>query len=422
MADEPHQASATDLAAAPLASADAPTADASTAERARSALRAAQRSDIDPFIVMDVMRSAAAREAEGHKVIHLEVGQPSTKAPAAALARARSALDSDPLGYTLATGMPALRERIAQLYQDWYGVSVSPQRIVITNGSSAAFTLAFLAAFDVGDRVALPSPGYPCYRHILSALGQQPMALETDASTRWMPDIERLAQSHATSPLRGLLLASPNNPTGTMLSAERLQALITWCGHEGLWFISDEIYHGLHFDTAAQTALATSQDVIIINSFSKYFSMTGWRVGWMVVPEVLIRTVERLAQNLFICAPAISQHAALGAFDGIDELEANRAVYAANRSMLLERLPTLGFTDLVPSDGAFYLYADVSAFSDDALAFAQRMLHETGVAVTPGLDFDAARGHRFVRFSFARDTAHIAEGLDRLGDWDALKR
>jgi aspartate/methionine/tyrosine aminotransferase len=380
-----------------------------------------ERSGIASFIVMDVMRAAAAREAAGHKVIHMEVGQPATAAPRAAREAVKRALDTDTLGYTLALGMPALRERIARLYADWYGVTVSPERIVVTSGSSAAFVLGFLAAFDVGAKVALPSPGYPCYRHILTALGQRPVMIETGPATRWMPTPEQIDAAAAKEHLSGLLIASPANPTGTMLEPERLAAIIEVCKRRKLWFISDEIYHGLTYGLPDKTALSYSDDAIVINSFSKYFSMTGWRVGWMVVPERLIEPVERLAQNFYISPPAVAQVAALGAFDGEAELQANKRVYRANRDLLLAELPKAGFDNLVPADGAFYLYADVGKFTDDSLAFAKLMLEETGVAATPGVDFDEARGRRFIRFSYSRSTADMADGAARLQNWARLK-
>ena len=386
------------------------------------ALAAAARADIAPFIVMDVMRAAAEREAAGATVIHMEVGQPATPAPKAARQRVAAALETDTLGYTLALGLPELRARISGLYKTWYGLDVDPGRIVVTSGSSAAFVLAFLALFDVGATVALPSPGYPCYRHILTALGVKSHLLETTAEHRWMPTTAQVRQASIDHDLSGLLLASPNNPTGTMLTPERLAGIAAMCQSRGMWFISDEIYHGLTWGIEQDTALRHSPDAIVINSFSKYFSMTGWRVGWMVLPERLVRTVERLAQNLYIAPPTVAQVAALGAFDGIEELESNRRVYAANRELLLEGLPKAGLDKIVPADGAFYLYVDVGAFTSDSLAFTKLMLDEAGVAATPGLDFDPARGGRFVRFSYAGSTAEMAEAVQRLQVWPRLKR
>ena len=381
------------------------------------ALAASLRSGIDPFIVMDVMQAAAEREAAGAHVIHMEVGQPGTAAPRAAREAAKRALDTEKLGYTVALGRPELRARIARLYKEWYGIDVPASRIVVTAGSSAAFVLAFLAMFDAGARVALASPGYPCYRHILTALGVTPVIVETDAASRWAPTARQIDGLAAAGGLNGLLIASPANPTGTMLEPKRLAELVAACGRAGAWFISDEIYHGLDYAFKARTALEHSDDVVVINSFSKYFSMTGWRIGWMVVPERLVRPIERLAQNLYISPPTIAQVAALGAFDGLDELEANKRVYAANRDLLLTELPKAGLDRLVPADGAFYLYADVSRFTGDSLAFARRMLAEIGVAATPGVDFDTARGRHYLRFSYSGATAEMAEAARRIAGW-----
>jgi aspartate/methionine/tyrosine aminotransferase len=387
----------------------------------RAALTASERSGIASFIVMDVMRAAAAAEARGVDVIHMEVGQPGTAAPKAAREAVRRALETDTLGYTLALGNEALRARIAQLYRDWYGLDVPAERIVVTSGSSAAFVLAFLAAFDAGARVGLPSPGYPCYRHILSVLGCRPSIIAGEAETRWMPTVDAIAAADDAAKLAGLLIASPANPTGTMLEPERLDAIIRLCQRRGIRFISDEIYHGLTYGMAERTALGVSSDAIVINSFSKYFSMTGWRVGWMVVPADLVRTVERLAQNLYISPPAVAQVAALGAFDGLEELEANKMAYRRNRDLLLTELPKAGLDRIVPADGAFYLYADVSRFTTDSLAFAREMLEETGIAATPGVDFDEARGRHFLRFSYSGTTARMAEAAERLRSWARLK-
>ena len=406
----------------PRSTPDAATTAGETGSATTGLLRpASRRSGIDSFIVMDVMRDAAAREAAGHSVIHMEVGQPGTAAPATARAAAASRIATEKLGYTLALGMPELRARIAALYDEWYGVRLGPERVVVTTGSSAGFLLSFLALFDAGDRVALPSPGYPCYRHILTSLGQTPVLIETGPATRWMPTVEAIAAAHEASPLGGVLIASPANPTGTMLEPERLAAITRFCRERGIWFISDEIYHGLTWGARAHSALESSDNVIVINSFSKYFSMTGWRIGWMVVPEALVSTVERLAQNLFISAPAVSQVAAIAAFDGRAELEANRAVYAANRAVLLDALPKAGLDAIVPADGAFYLYVDVSRFTDDSLAFTRQMLAETGIAATPGIDFDPDHGRHFVRFSYAGTTADMAEAGRRLQSWSRLR-
>jgi aspartate/methionine/tyrosine aminotransferase len=294
--------------------------------------------------------------------------------------------------------------------------------VVVTTGSSGAFVLAFLALFDAEDNIALPSPGYPCYRHILSALGHTPVIVETGPQTEWMPTAEQLAAAAQKDGIKGLLVASPANPTGTMITRQRLAELVRACAQAKVRLISDEIYHGLSYGRRAESALQHSQEAIVVNSFSKYFSMTGWRIGWMVVPPSLVRVVERLAQNLYISPPAISQVAALAAFDGIDELEANRQVYAKNRTLLLEELPKAGFKSFAPADGAFYLYCDVSEMTNDALAFAKAMLEEAGVAATPGTDFDSQRGQRYLRFCYARSTADMAEAAKRIQRWSAVRR
>jgi len=376
----------------------------------------AQGRAIDPFIVMDVMREANEREASGEDIIHMEVGQPATPAPRAARERAQKALAEERLGYTEALGMPALRERIARYVKERYGVSISPERVVVTAGSSAGFVLAFLAILDPGAALGLPSPGYPCYRQILKALGVRPHLVETSGRGRWMPtaaDVERLAAEGAA----GLLLASPNNPTGTMVQDARLAELAKTCRQRGLWLISDEIYHGLEYTAPAETALAYSDEAIVINSFSKYFSMTGWRIGWLVVPEALVRTIERLAQNLYISPPSISQIAALGAFDGLEELEEIKGRYARNRAMLLEELPRAGLDAILPADGAFYLYADVSRYTGDSAAFAKAMLREIGVAATPGIDFDPDRGGCYLRLCYAGAEDEMREAARRIGAW-----
>jgi aspartate/methionine/tyrosine aminotransferase len=376
----------------------------------------AKRSTIDPFIVMDVMAAANAREAGGEDVIHMEVGQPGTPAPRAARERAMAALRNERLGYTEALGLPELRARIARYTTERYGVSVAPERVVVTSGSSAGFVLAFLALFDAGDAIGLPSPGYPCYRQIANALGMAPRLIETSGQGRWMPtvaDVEKLAAEGVA----GLLLASPNNPTGTMTLAPRLREIAAACRKHLLWLISDEIYHGLEYEAPTETALAHSDAAVVVNSFSKYFSMTGWRVGWLIVPDALVRPIERLAQNLYISPPAISQVAALGAFDGIEELEAIKAAYARNRALLLEELPRAGFTTILPADGAFYLYADVSRFTPDSEAFAKTMLREIGVAVTSGIDFDPVHGRGYMRFSYAGPETAMHEAARRIKDW-----
>ncbi len=373
-------------------------------------MRLSNRSKVDPFIVMDVMEAARRAEEAGRRIIHMEVGQPGTPAPAGARAALAREMEAAPMGYTVALGMPSLRARIARLYGEWYDVDLDPGRVVITAGASGAFILAFTALFDAGARVGVGAPGYPSYRQILRALDLVAVDIETAPASRLQPAPEDLAGRA----LDGLLVASPANPSGTMLGRDALGALIGAAGEAGAQFISDEIYHGIEYEAKAVTALEISDDAYVINSFSKYFSMTGWRVGWMVVPEGHVRTVERLAQNLFICAPHASQVAALAAMDCTEELEANLAVYARNRALMLEGLPKAGFDRIAPPDGAFYVYADVSHLTDDSRAFAAEILERAGVAVTPGLDFDPARGAGTLRFSYARATADIEEGLARL--------
>ncbi|WP_444462188.1 pyridoxal phosphate-dependent aminotransferase [Rhodobacter capsulatus] len=372
-------------------------------------MRFSNRGQVDPFIVMDVMEAARAAEAAGRHIIHMEVGQPSTPAPALARQAMAAALERDSLGYTVALGLPELRRGIADLYKRWYGVDLNPERVVVTPGSSGAFILAFSALFDAGDRVALGAPGYPSYRQILRAMSVTPVDILTRAENRFQP-----VPSEIPEGVQGLIVASPGNPSGTMLGRAELAALMTTAAERDLAFVSDEIYHGLHYEGRAVSALEIGDEACVINSFSKYFSMTGWRLGWMVVPEPHIRTVERLAQNLFICPPHASQIAALAALEATEELEANRAVYAANRALMLDRLPKAGFTKIAPPDGAFYIYADVSDLTSDSRAFAAEVLEKAGVAVTPGLDFDPVRGATTLRFSYARATADIEEGLERL--------
>ena len=371
-------------------------------------MESSRRSDVDPFIVMDVMEAARKAEDAGRHIIHMEVGQPSTPAPQAARDALAAAMEAGPLGYTVALGLPELRQKIAALYAEWYGVDVDPGRVVVTAGSSAAFLLSFTALFDAGDRVGLAAPGYPSYRQILKALSLEPVAIESAAEHGFQP------QPSDVAGLRGLIAASPANPTGTMLPKAELKGLSEACSAQGCAFISDEIYHGISYEDGCVSALEVTDDVYVINSFSKYFSMTGWRIGWMVVPESHVRTVERLAQNMFICAPHASQVAALGALDGHAELQGHMETYRANRRLLLDGLEAAGIKVISPADGAFYLYLDVSEVTDDSRALASDILDKAGVAVTPGLDFDAARGHQTLRLSYARATADMEEGLSRL--------
>jgi aspartate/methionine/tyrosine aminotransferase len=386
-------------------------------DRAKRLITPSGRSDVPPFMVMDVMAAAARIEAAGGHVIHMEVGQPAAPAPKTAIAAAQAALLAGRIGYTEALGMPPLRARVARHYVERYGIEVDPARIAISTGSSGAFILAFLALFEPGDRVAVAVPGYPPYRHILTALGCEPVLIETTAATRWAITPDMLIAAHRRTPLKGVLIASPANPTGTMMTGEAIASLFAAAQEEGIRFISDEIYHGLDYAFAAETAARVSEETIVVNSFSKYFCMTGWRIGWMVLPRSLVRPVERLAGNLAISVPTLSQIAALAAFDGRDEAEAVKHVYEANRQVLLEGLPAAGLDKILPVDGAFYLYADVSRFSSDSFAFAKRMLEEAHVAATPGVDFDPLHGRDFVRFCYAGATADMHEAVGRIAKW-----
>ncbi|MEL6915120.1 MAG: aminotransferase class I/II-fold pyridoxal phosphate-dependent enzyme [Pseudomonadota bacterium] len=382
-------------------------------------MKTSTRSAVDAFIVMDVMEAARRAEAGGRHIIHMEVGQPSTPAPAAARRAVADAMEAGPLGYTVALGMPELRAGIAAHYARWYGLDIPPERIVVTAGASGAFLLAFSALFDAGDRVGLAAPGYPSYRQILKAMSLEAVSIPGAPEHGFQP------QPGDVAGLAGLIAASPANPTGTMLSRRELAALSDACRAEGCAFISDEIYHGLSYEGRAVSALEVTDEVYVINSFSKYFSMTGWRVGWMVVPEDHVRVVERLAQNMFICPPAASQVAALGALTAQEELDAHIETYRANRALLLDGLKRAELPVISPADGAFYIYLDVSAFVTGeytSLALSQDILAEAGVAVTPGLDFDAARGARTLRLSYARATADIEEGLARLTRFFASRR
>lgn len=377
--------------------------------------KVSRRGRVPPFLVMEVMRAAAERAATGRDVLHLEVGQPATSAPAGARAAAQRAIANDRLGYTLAVGIDPLREAISRNYRDAYGLAIGPQRIVVTTGSSAGFVLAFLACFDPGERVALAEPGYPCYRNILGALGLEAVALPVDRGTRFQPTVAMVEA--LAPPVAGLIVASPSNPTGTMVRRHELAALAACCRRHGIRLISDEIYHGIVYGEAAASAAAFDDGCVVINSFSKYFSMTGWRIGWMVVPEALAKPVERLAQNLFIAPPAPSQHAALAAFDCREELDGHVAAYAANRDLLLEELPRAGLERLSQADGAFYIYADIADYSDDSEAFCRQLLDETGIAVTPGLDFDPVRGSHALRISFSGSSDEVACAARRLRAW-----
>ena len=385
--------------------------------RARNLLRPSERSNVPPFMVMDVVAAAARLEAQGRRIIHMEVGQPAAGAPATAIAAARAALGGARLGYTETLGTETLRRSVALAYGEWHGIDLDPSRIVVTTGSSAGFILAFLAAFNAGDRVAIGVPGYPPYRHILAALGCEPVVIETGEATRWALTADALLAAHRTKPLNGVIVASPANPSGTMMTVSAMTDLIRCAEDVGITVISDEIYHGLDYAFVAESAARIASDVIVINSFSKYFCMTGWRVGWMVVPPSLLRAVERLQQNLAISVPTLSQIAAEAAFEGRVELETVRRGYEENRRILLDGLPRVGLDRFLPADGAFYLYADISRFSTDSFAFATRMLEEAGVAATPGVDFDPQRGRNFLRLSYAGGAADMREAVERIGNW-----
>jgi aspartate/methionine/tyrosine aminotransferase len=385
-------------------------------ELVRRLLAPSARSNVPPFMVMDVMAAAARLEAAGVHVVHMEVGQPAAPAPRTALAAARAALDR-PIAYTEALGLPSLRSRIARHYGERYGLEVDPARIVVTTGSSAAFMLTFLTLFEPGDRVAIANPGYPPYRHILTALGCEPVLIETGPATRWALTGEALLAAHRARPLAGVLVASPANPTGTMIAPDALGELIRAAEDAGIRFISDEIYHCLDYAFAAATAARFSDHAVIINSFSKYFCMTGWRIGWMVAPEPLVRPIERLQQNFAISVPTLAQVAAEAAFAGRAEMEAIKHGYEENRRILVEGLPQAGLDRFLPADGAFYLYADVSRFTDDSQDFAQRMLAEAHVAATSGIDFDPTDGRHFMRFCYAGSREDAQAAVERIGGW-----
>jgi len=377
------------------------------------ALKHAKRGNVSSFLVMEVMRAAAELEAQGRGILHLEVGQPGFQAPKGARLAAARALEEDTLGYTDAVGRPILRERIAREYLDAYSVDVGQERISVTTGSSAGFLLAFLACFEAGDRVALADPSYPCYRNILKALDIETVPIPVGPETRYQPTPEHLK---ALGEIDGVVVASPSNPTGAMFAPGELNRLASWCHGNGVRLISDEIYHGLTYEQSAETA-AASPSAIVINSFSKYYAMTGWRIGWMVLPEDLIEPVNKLAQNLFISPPAISQVAALAAFDCKEELEANKSIYAQNRKVLLSALTDRGLLPAAPPDGAFYIYVDASPLSNDSMALCKSMLEEIGVAATSGLDFQPTNGNRYIRFSFCASERDIAEAADRIRTW-----
>ncbi len=368
-----------------------------------------------PFHVMHVIDQVVARREAGLFVVDLSAGQPSTSAPVPVRAAARRAIDTDRIGYTNALGIPPLRQAIARHYRDRVGIDVDPRNVAVTTGSSGGFLYSFLAAFDAGDTVVMARPGYPAYRNMLAALGCRVVELPCGPETRFQPTVAQL--DALGEPPAGLIIASPANPTGTMVLPDELAALVAWCDANGTRFVSDEIYHGITYGRPATTAWSAGRNSIVVNSFSKYFSMTGWRIGWLLVPDELLDPIDRLAGNFTICPPALSQLAAIAAFDAYDELDANVARYAANRSRLLEQLPAVGLDRLAPADGAFYIYADVAQWTDDSLGFAARLLTETGVAVAPGVDFDPVEGGHFIRMCFAGDGDEIEHGVDLLGQW-----
>lgn len=382
-------------------------------------MKPSNRSNVAPFHVMEVMRAAEQREAEGAEVLHLEVGQPATSAPAGALAAASEALTADKLGYTGAAGTPILRRAIAQWYADRYEVEIDTDRIVVTTGASGSFVLGFLALFDAGQRVAVLEPGYPCYRNDLMALGVEVVTVTVGHQTGFRPTIEQL---DAIGPVDGLIVASPSNPTGTVLPPDELAAVIAWADDNDVKLIVDEIYHGITYDVATPTALAYSERCIVMNSFSKYFSMTGWRLGWVVAPPAIAVAIERLAQSLTIAPPTISQVAAVAAFDCTPELEANVARYRRNRQLTLQGLSDAGLDRMAPPDGAFYAWVDVSDLGQDSQSLCREWLDTLGIAATPGVDFDQANGHSFVRFSYAGSEHDIVEAMARLKSWMARRR
>ena len=375
---------------------------------------------VAPFIVMDVMNQAAAIERAGGSVVHMEVGQPSAPTPLSIRNAVSRALEHGRIGYTQALGTDSLRARIARHYAEAYGVDVAAERVVVTTGSSGGFILAFLACFQPGARIAITAPGYPAYRNILIALGLEPVEIPVGPQTRFALTSDLIEQAHREAPLAGVLTMSPANPTGVVMTAEAIAEVAACCRRLGLWYVSDEIYHGLTYEAPATTALSADADAIIVNSFSKYYCMTGWRVGWLVVPQRLVRTIERLQQNLSISVPYLSQVAGEAAFDAGEECEAIKAGYAANRAFLLGALPQIGLPDFLPVDGAFYIYLDIGRHTNDSMAFCREALEQAGVAITPGLDFDAGRGARTARLSFAGSLAECQEAVSRLADW--LKR
>ena len=373
-------------------------------------MKSSQRSSIDPFIVMDIMERAQSVEQKGQSVVHMEVGQPGTSAPKVAKGFLKATMEGNPMGYTVALGLPELRKKIAELYSDWYGLDIDWNRIIITSGSSAGFILAFTALFDQAEKVGFANPGYPSYRQIMKTLNLEPVLINTTEKNKFQLTPSELSEHR----INGLLIASPGNPTGCMIERDPLNELIDYCNHKKVSLISDEIYHGIQYEMKPTTALEFSDSCYVINSFSKYFSMTGWRIGWMVVPKDHVRIIERIQQNMFICASHASQIVALGAFEGKNELEKNLETYKENRRILLSALPEIGLNNIAPPDGAFYLYIDISEFSSDSYDFSKKMLDIGGVAITPGIDFDPINGKSKIRVSYARSTPEILNGIKKI--------
>ena len=377
-------------------------------------MKPSERSQVDPFVVMDVLDRANALAQSGRTVFHLEAGQPSTRAPQRALTAVAEALQKEVMGYTEALGRPALRSRLSRFYREKYDIEIAPERIIVTTGSSAGFVLAFLTLFEHGQTLALAVPGYPAYRNIAHATGLRPRFIDCRESSAFRLTANAIAAARG---IDGVLVASPANPSGTVIGPADLKAIVDVCAERKLRLISDEIYHGITYGAPAQTALAFSSDVVVINSFSKYFSMTGWRIGWMVVPEDLVRPIERLTQNFYISPPTVSQIAALAALDAGNELDGHVRTYAVNRERLLASLKDAGFGSIAPADGAFYLYADVRPFGIDATTFTKRLLDEAGIAATPGVDFDPEHGNEWVRFSYAGSTSEVERAASLLVPW-----
>lgn len=369
---------------------------------------------VEPFRAISVSRLAHQLKSEGRSIIHMEFGQPSTGAPAAAIARAHQVLDADAMGYWES---PDLRARIARLYDERYGVAVDPNRILLTSGASPALVLALSTLFKPGDRIALARPGYVAYRNTLRALHLEPVEIACGPDTRFQLTA---AQLQALDPApAGVIIASPANPTGTIIPDAELAAIAEVCRARNIAIVSDEIYHGLSYVGPTPSMLQFAPDAVVINSFSKYWSMAGWRLGWLLVPEARIDAARAYIGNMFLTPPSLSQHAGLVAMDAVDELEGNIQTYARNRQLMLDALPALGLRKIAPPDGAFYIWADIGHLTNDSVAFCEQLLRDTGVATAPGIDFDPVEGHHFIRFSFAVSTPEIEDALSRLRPWFA---